>query len=255
VNPDVSICIPYFERGPEFERTLWSFIQRGYFSSNSPLSIEVSVCDDGSIDEPVRDLAALQSIPSGCLKLTELPTKDKWMSATTPINTAIANARAPFIVLQSPETMHPTPVVFEQAKLMTATEDVISAPTIAPNDKRVQHTNYWYAHPEHRQGHLWWCQMFTWEFWDRIGGVDERYRQDRGWEDIDLLYTFRAAGANFKWSDPETAYAETVYLGKSEEGGRRHRTHKKSGRHPMSTENPNFILFHEKWGKDKPKGF
>jgi hypothetical protein len=257
---DVSICMPYFERGPETEATLQSFIERGYFDPDSELSIEVSICDDGSIDEPVRDLEAWRVIPENRRILTELPKKDCWMSATTPINRAVSASRAPFIVLQSPETMHPTPIVPAQIRLMRSVLDVISAPTKTPNDHRMKRTRYWYAHPKYRPAHLWWCQMFTRELWDEIGGIDDRYRQNRGWEDIDLLYSFMAAGANFQWTDPKTAYAQTVFLANPKKTRRRHETHRKSGMSPMNPLNPNFRLFHEKWGEnawknDKPHGF
>jgi len=257
VNPDVSICIPYFERGPEFTRTLWSFIECGYFSPDSPLKIEVSVCDDGSIDEPVRDLAVLQEIPSGCLRLTELPEKTEWKTCVTPMNTAVGASTAPLIVLQSPETYHPKPAIYHMLQLMEDERSVVTSPTRAPDDPRMKKFDYWYTHPVIRPVHFWWCQMISRPLWEEVGGFDEAYRVGRAMEDVDFIYALKKAGAKMIWADDKEAYTETVFLRKKE----RHKTHAKQHTKVETTKNPNYVYFKEKWGADawskktKPKNF
>ena len=127
--------------------------------------------------------------------------------------------------------------LFAALKQMEDYKTVVTVPT-----KIVERKGYpemyqgWYAHPEHRPVHFWWCQMLSRQFFDEVGGFDERMREGRGEEDRDFFYTLKAAGAKFKWA--RNVHVETRHFPK---------VRKAPGR-PESMSNPNHRLFVEKHG-------
>lgn len=182
---DIAICIPYFERKAALVKTIKTFEKMGYFSDGR-YDIELCICDDGSIDEP---------IPEGDLrvpaKIIALPKKDAWMTPCVPLNIAIRATTAPVIVIQSPETYHEMPVIYNMAKKITHYKDVVNVKCKRCNGT-YRGTTY-----------LWWCQMFTRRFFEELGGFNEEYREYSGGEDNDMEFRMTLAGCNWKWADED----------------------------------------------------
>lgn len=185
---DISVCMPYFERKDALLSTLESFKSCGYFSAASPVKIEVSICDDGSKEEPLEE--------SPLYTLTTLPKKDLWLTPCVPINAAVRASNGPVIVLQSPETYHPEPVLYQMADMLEHYKDTV---LVACMNTAHGKKNRWYAHPDYKPNKYWWCQTLTRRFFEEIGGFDEAYRMYRCGEDNDFAIRLSDAGARWKW--------------------------------------------------------
>lgn len=182
--------MPYYERWDALKKTIQSFEEAGYFSMDNKYKIEVVICDDGSVQEP---------IPKGALspsKIIYLPKKKQWLTPCVPINRAVAASTGRYIVLQSPETWHTTNVINAMADMMTGEMDTVQVACLdastGPKDK-------WFSHPDYNPGKFWFCQMLTRTFFDRIGGFDEDYRGFTHGEDGDFAIRLSEAGAVWKW--------------------------------------------------------
>ena len=104
---DVSICMPYYERLDKLHRTVMGFKNLGYFDGD--LKVELSICDDGSKDEPLT-IEHLEDwgIP---FILSHLPVKNEWMNPCIPFNKAVNQSTGGYILLQDPETVHRVPIL------------------------------------------------------------------------------------------------------------------------------------------------
>jgi hypothetical protein len=182
---DISICIPYYERWKAFKRTLGSFWVHGYYPGRG---IEISVCDDGSIRQPLKE--------DKRYTLTTLPKKPFWYTPCVPINRAVEASKGKVLVLQSPETYHHDPVLYNMFDMMEDYKDVI---LVACQDTAGGRTDKWFCHPEYEPNKFWWCQMLSRAFFDEVGGFDESYRFFNHGEDGDFAIRLSEAGANWKW--------------------------------------------------------
>jgi hypothetical protein len=185
--------MPYFERMARLKNTLKSFKTDGYFESDYPYKVQVSVCDDGSMEERVRH-ERFDGIP---LILTELPLKTGWLNPCVPINRAVRATDSPLILLQSPETYHPMPVLEKMASLLDAYNKVVLCPTKVDGQKGWR----WYAHPVHRPVKYWFCQLMSRDFFEEIGGFDELYRWGQGFDDDAFADSIEKHGGTFIWAD------------------------------------------------------
>lgn len=198
---DITICMPYFERLERLKKTVTSFISSGYFRGGSHCSVGLSIVDDGSIDEPcavyLKEIGAYINI-----RHSALPPKKMWKNPCVPINRAARQTSSPLILLQSPETYHPKPVVEGMANLMTTYKDIILCPTRATNHKGIE----WYAHPDIRPVKYWFCQLMSRDFFEEVGGFDESFREGHSYDDDDFADRLSNAGAQWRWFNGEVIH-------------------------------------------------
>jgi GT2 family glycosyltransferase len=145
--------------------------------------------DDGSVDEPFSD-------DYHALIFDRMPSKKQWKNPCVPLNKAVRNSKTPLILLQSPETYHETPCAIQMQSSMNHYKDVVLA-TVRTEGIRKP----WYAHPVHRPKRYWFCQMMSRQFFDEVGGFDERYREGQGWDDDEFERRLTRAGANWIWRE------------------------------------------------------
>lgn len=184
---DIAICIPYFERLGALLRTIHSFEAAGYFAQDYPCRVSVSVCDDGSINEPAPEHERYT--------LTRLPKKKEWKTPTTSMNAAVSGSSGELIVLQSPETYHPSAVVHLMADLVEGWKDVVQ---VACRDE-TRGPNAWFNHPDNDPNKFWFCQMLTRKMWNHVGGFSEDYRNFAHGEDGDFALKLTSAEATWRW--------------------------------------------------------
>lgn len=185
----VTICIPYYERLPLLMRTLESFEKCGYYDKG----ITVSLVDDGSTKDPIPTSVSKRDGISVCY----LPKKTKWMNASVPLNLAVRKAEGDVILLQSPETYHPEPIIDTMLGCLKDPKDVVLSNVAAENNRH----HKWYIHPVHRPAKYWFCCMLRKEFFWSLGGFDEGYRAGQGHEDNDFCLSVDLAGGKWVWSN------------------------------------------------------
>jgi len=212
---DVSICMPYFNRIVALKKTIISYEDADYFTGD--LDIEVCICDDGSVKEPATVLAK-----KPWLKIKRLKPKEEWKCACTPINHSVNMSSGKYVLLTSPEVAHVGSIIPKMVDSVNDPKDIVLACVKGLPGKRKKH-NGWYSHPVHRPAKYWWCQMMTREFFDSIGGFDERYRKGRGYEDDDFCERLTKAGARWKWHEGCIAIHIDVGVHKPKQGIGRNR--------------------------------
>lgn len=185
--PLISVCMPYWQRQRELDRTLASY-RRLY----RHLDLQVSICDDGS-PNPVQ--------APGC-RVTRLPGKEIGLNPCVPINRAVQASSGDVVVLTNPEVEHTEDVLSGMLSMLEHVDDYV---TVACRDYR----GLWLAGPQvdyekhgrlpvPKGAHFHFCAMLSRKLWDRVGGFDEAYRHGRSCEDNDWLWSLAAAGARFK---------------------------------------------------------
>ena len=186
-QPRISVCMPYWQRQRELDRSL-----AAYRALYRHLDLQVSICDDGS-PNPVQ--------APGCL-VTRLPTKEIGLNPCVPMNRAVAASSGDVVVLTNPEIEHTEDVLSGMLPMLEHADDYV---TVACRDAG----GLWLAGPQvdyTRNGrlpvpavaHFQFCAMLPRALWDRVGGFDEDYRHGRICEDYDWLWTLADAGARFK---------------------------------------------------------
>lgn len=159
----------------------------------------MSVCDDGSITEKARDSKFREFF-----SLTELAPKTVWRNPCVPLNRAVRATDSELILLQSPETYHPAPVLSVMLDRMENKRTVVLCPTRCIGQKRMP----WYAHPVHRPVKYWFCQLMTREFFEEVGGMNEQFREGQGYDDDAFVLALDRAGAVWRWADGEVVHVK-----------------------------------------------
>jgi hypothetical protein len=182
---DVSVCMPYWVRQAELDRSLAAY-RRLY------PEIEISICDDGS-PEPVK--------APGCI-VTTLPAKTIGLNACVPMNAAVWASTRDVVVLTNPEIEHREDVFSE---MLLRLQDPMDYVTVSCRDV----SGMWLAGPSvdyTKNGrlpvppgsHFHFCAMLSRQLFERVGGFDEGYRFGRACEDNDWLWSLEDAGARFR---------------------------------------------------------
>jgi GT2 family glycosyltransferase len=227
----LSICMPYWNRPRELERSLAS-----YAKAYPGADLEFSICDDGSTQPPGR-------LPRNCI-LTKLPVKTQALNPCVPINRAIRASTRDVIVLTNPEIEHREPVLQAMLEMLTGPNDYVMAGcrNAAQRVGLFERTGGdWIAGPEAPRAPtggrqpiptgttLHFCVMFHRELFERAGGFDEEYRAGAGCDDNDWLWRLHALGdVNFKFA-PVTVWHYVT-------------------RHGWTTRRDNVALLRQKWG-------
>jgi len=200
VTARVSICMPYWQRQVELDRSLASY-QRLY----RHLELQVSICDDGS-PIPVR--------APGCI-VTSLPAKKIGLNPCVPINRSVEASSGDVVVLTNPEIEHREDVLTGMLAMLEHPDDYV---TVACRDVG----GMWLAGPEvdySKHGrlpvpagaHFHFCAMLSRDLWNRVGGFCEEYRYGRACEDNDWLWSLDAVGARFKLAPGEVWHYKTPH--------------------------------------------
>ncbi|MHC4621509.1 MAG: glycosyltransferase family 2 protein [Planctomycetota bacterium] len=212
----IDICMPYFQRLAALEETIISFIEHGYFADPG-LEVRLSICDDGSISEPVLDTWVEGLIGGDDIHIVSyLPQKDHYLNPCLPLNRAVARGWGDYILIQSPEVRHDTNLLEPMARVLS---DNPKAVVLAPVKEAAPRNSAkgWVVHPVHRPKKYWFCQMMRRDLWEAAGGMDERFRNGRGWDDNTLVARLERAGAKWHWLNPDEYWAtHTAIPGKKE---------------------------------------
>lgn len=190
--PEVAVCVPYWKRQEALDKMF-----EQYARLYPDLSIEFSVCDDGS-PEPAR-------VPEE-VTLTRLPAKTHDLNPCVPINRAVEASSAPIIALTNPEIEHRGPVLPELLSLLEGPDDYAMARCWCVDRRR------WLAGPEvdyRKHGrlpvppgaHFHFLTALRRELWEKAGGFDEDYRRGTGCDDNDWLWRLHSVGARFRLSE------------------------------------------------------
>ena len=200
----ISVCMPYWERPAELERSLVAY-KKVY---GETMDLEFSICDDGSTHKPVVPRHDKRFI------VTTLPRKLRAMNPCVPINRAVRASTGDIIVLTNPEIEHREPVLWWMLQALQGPNDYVM--TGCRNAKQRIGLmgvmgDEWIAGPEAPQApaggrqpmppgaYLNFCVMFYRSLFDKVGGFDEKYRHGLGCDDNDWAWKLYAAGANFKY--------------------------------------------------------
>jgi len=183
----ISVCMPYWNRQAELDRSLAAY-RRIY----KHLDLEFSICDDGS---PVPVNAP------GCI-VTSMPKKHIGLNPCVPFNAAVRASTGDVVVLTNPEIEHKEDVFTVMLKLLEKENDYV---TVACRDVK----GMWLAGPQvdyskngrlpvPKGAHFHFCAMMRRELWEKSGGFDEAFRNGIACDDNDLLWNMEKAGANFR---------------------------------------------------------
>jgi hypothetical protein len=180
--------MPYWNRPRELTKSL-----AAYAKVYPGLSLEFSICDDGSIPP-------LEARP-GC-KITRLPQKSYALNPCVPINVAVRASTHDVIVLTNPEIEHREPVLLQMLEALKGENDYAMA---ACHDTQIgpiagEGTPYGTAgrKPIPPGSDLHFCVMFYRSLFERVGGFDEAYRNGLGCDDNDWVWRLYTSGVNFK---------------------------------------------------------
>jgi glycosyltransferase involved in cell wall biosynthesis len=185
----ISICMPYWNRSKELQRTMDS-----YAKQYPDLQLEFSICDDGSL-VPLKAQA-----PNW--KVTRLPAHAGALNPCVPINEAIRQATGDVVVLTNPEVEHRERVLWNMMQLLQTPNDYVMAGCIeATTGARISGEGTPYGTggrlPIPSGADLHFCVMFYKSLWERVGGFDEEYRTGLGCDDNDWVWRLHKVGVNF----------------------------------------------------------
>lgn len=198
---DVAICMPYFERLAELKAGLESFARHGYFDGSYPYSVSLSIVDDGSTREPITSSMIDDYTTSNFV--TWLLKKEIWDNPCVPLNWAVKNARAEWVLLQSPETIHRVDLITPMMERATAKDVSVLCPVVSRDAAGKQ---IWRCHPS-RPDRLWFCQLINRDFYLEAGGCDERFRGGGGSDDRALQIRLERHGVKWEFlADEYFAY-------------------------------------------------
>jgi hypothetical protein len=196
----ISVCMPYWNRQAELDRSLAAYRRHyGY-------KLEFSICDDGS-KVPV--------VAPDCI-VTTLPRHDHALNPCVPINVAVRASFGNVIVITNPEIEHREPVFRDMFKTLQGPDDYVTA-SCYEEDR-----DMWLAGPRTPYGkngrqpvprgaHFHFCAMLHRELFERAGGFDEEYRFGLGCEDNDWLWRLHSVGARFKHVDKPVYHHRTKH--------------------------------------------
>lgn len=186
----ITVVMPYWERYQAALTTMKSFDE--LYGDD----VKVIIVDDGSPTQPAKPLEDLFDR----LIVLSLPVKYETKNPCIPMNRGAKLVDSEYIGLSNPETYHKEPSLYEMVDLIKDDNDYILAPAWCPE------LNTWHCHPTlqpdgipagtgfHHMG------LMKKTLWDKIGGMDEEYRDGYCFDDTDFVMRLVAGNANFIYS-------------------------------------------------------
>lgn len=218
----ISICMAYYNRKPQLLKTLDSL------NESSVKDFELVIVDDGSSPEHKLDVEEMHKHCHCNINLIEIDKEKKnWYGSCVAYNAAFSAAVGDKIIIQNPETYH-------MGDLLSAFDTSIkdgeyySVHTIALNEidssgmytrnsisdiavymqpilYRTHHLKpeescpydghtIWYNHKLYRPVHYHFITGITKNDLNKLGGFDERYKDDHSWDDDEFLLRINRLG-------------------------------------------------------------
>lgn len=209
-----SICMAYFNRKQQLYKTIESI------NESSVKDYELVIVDDGSDEAHKLNLDELKILSRGTVQLLEIDKVNKtWFNPCIAFNIAFSAASKDKIIIQNPETLHLGDCLNKANELLDNT-NYLSFHTIAlnktdtnnlykhtgndsisfymkpiidntahlrPGTHPYQGTTIWYNHKVYRPVHYHFLSAITKENLFKLGGFDERYKDDHSWDDNEFL--------------------------------------------------------------------
>jgi hypothetical protein len=188
----ISILMPYYNRGVQFNTTLISF-EHHY----KPDEYELLVCEDSknAEDETMHKefLDVISGHPNINTRLFEDPAPGTW-SPGLKFNFLVKKAAGDTFVITNPETTHMGNVLkYVQENICDNKYLVFSCLYVALNGvpKTFEEIKYiekeWYQHSIYSPRCINFCTAITRALWNMVGGFDEIYGDAIAWEDNDFI--------------------------------------------------------------------
>ncbi len=203
----------YYNRKPQLLKTLDSI------NESSIKNYELIIVDDGSAPEHTLELAKLKKHCNGNVILIEIdPEKKAWINPCIAHNIAFSRVSGDKVIIQNPETYHmgdilksveenlnPTSYITYQTIAPTSevTDLIYTKNTIAEVSAYMQsiiHNTHsvgpncpyngftiWYNHSKHRPVFYHFISAITKDNLFKLGGFDERYKDDHSYDDNEIL--------------------------------------------------------------------
>ena len=196
----ISVVMPYWRRQDILALNLSAY--RDLYPHED---IEIVVVDDGS-PEPAEIFGAYP----WPVNVVRLPAKEIALNPCVAFNAGVAASCGEIVVLTNPEVIHRAPILGAMARELErmGPRGYVSAACWGVKN------GWWYCHSTDmprdadvgraampKGAGLHFCSMLTRKFYDEIGGFSEEYRDGQGYEDNDLLWKLKIAGARFKICD------------------------------------------------------
>lgn len=193
---------------PYWQRQAWLDASLGRYKFLYPdENIEIIVVDDGS---PTPAIIQEGRTPFPWpVKLIRLPEKDHALNPCVPINEGVKVAEGQFIILTNPEVMHSLPII----RSMLAGLQILGKTGYIAAACWSTEKNKWFCHSstvgDPGQGRapmppgsgFHFCSMITKQFFDKVEGFSEEYREGQAFEDNDFLWKLWCAAARFEIAD------------------------------------------------------
>lgn len=161
----VSIVMPYYKRGIQLDRTL--------------------------------DSISAQNEPVEVIIVPDIRHRIGWMNPAALWNEGIERATGDILILQNPECLHITRVIYELTTEL-AENEARFASVMALNADGSEYR--WYCHSEHRRQPWFFCGALHKSLALRAGKFNTSFT-GYGGEDVDFAQQLQVAGANFVWRD------------------------------------------------------
>lgn len=187
----ITVVMPYWERYKATRKTLQSYDE--FYGDD----VKVIIVDDGSPVQPAKELEK----EFDRLTVVEMPIKTEVKNPCTPINIGAKLVTSEFIGLSNPETYHVGASLYEMASYISELDDYVLAPAFCPE------IHEWHCHPDLYPAdipkgtgvhHM---ALMKKELWDKVGGMDDDYRDGSCFDDADFVMRLVNIGANFIYSE------------------------------------------------------
>jgi GT2 family glycosyltransferase len=132
------------------------------------------------------------------------------------MNAAVRASIGDVIVLTNPEVEHREPVLDEMLALLETENDYVVAPCIDADGTVLAGRGVDYSAagrlPVPQGAHFHFAALLRRDLFERVGGFDPSFRQGRGCEDNDWLWSLHAAGARFRLSETPVYHYRTPHV-------------------------------------------
>jgi len=176
-----SFLIPYVPRAAHLDRVLCAF--RYWYGTRKDFEL---ILVPTTLDDPELERLCLHYGQHLQLR-TQATDRPDTPNSCRRFNVAAGLARGQFLVITGPEIKHVTNVLAAFDQEFAADPGAYLVPACANVEFATERHIGWYQHSVYNNRRLHWCTAISRANWEKIGGFDERYCQDMGWEDDDWL--------------------------------------------------------------------